>query len=380
MWSAIRPGCDPRSPATTAGSHPRPGRVNAAPLSRVAFPWILSDVSGVPPCSPSPARRRPTQLGWLAACILALGLGGCGPQFTLVGHINPPPPTQGGDQSDTFGYRRWISKEAEPDIILIGIHGFCGASIDYANLGNHLLAHQPRTGLYAYEVRGQGSDPIRERRGDIGDPQDWYRDLFAFTQLVRERHPGAKIVWAGESMGGLIAAHALRRSPTDELACDALVLTSPVVRFRRDVPAWKVQLVQIAAAAFPLARVSLEALTGGQEVQMTQSTAHSSQAERNSYNIQLHTLRLLGTLGTHIEEMDACAAALRVPVLVLHGGKDYFNTDADVRDFVSHVPRGVSKTYKNYPNGFHLLMYDAEKDRIFHDIERWLNRLRYGRI
>ena len=311
---------------------------------------------------------------------LGLGLGGCGPQTTPVNHAKPPTPSQGGDQSDTFGYRRWISQTTEPDLIVIGIHGFCGASIDYANLGNHLLAHQPRTGLYAYEVRGQGSDPIRERRGDIGDPQDWYNDVAAFTQLVRERHPDAKVVWLGESMGGLIAAHSLRHSPAGERSCDALALLSPVVQFRADIPTWKIQLVQIAAAAFPLARVSLDALTGGQEVQMTQATKHGSQAETNSYNIKLHTLRLLGTLGTHIKGMDECAAALRVPVLVLHGGKDYFTTDADARSFVARVPSGVSKTYRNYPRAFHLLMFDAENEQIFRDIERWLNRLRQGRL
>jgi alpha-beta hydrolase superfamily lysophospholipase len=336
-----------------------------------------ADIPHVLRREPSSARRSTATLGCAVCCALALGLGGCGPQFTPVNHINPPTPTRGGDQSETFGYRRWISKKAEPDIILIGIHGFCGASIDYTNLGDHLLAHQPRTGLYAYEVRGQGSDPIRARRGDIGDPQEWYRDLFAFTQLVRERHPDAKIVWFGESMGGLIAAHALRQSPPKELPCDALALSSPVVRFRDDIPAWKIQLVQVAAAAFPLARVSLDALSGGQEVQMTQIADHASQAETNSYDVKLHTLRLLGTLGRHIESMNDCAASFRIPVLVLHGGKDYFNTDADVRGFVSHVPRGVSKTYRNYPNSFHLLMYDAQNDRIFRDVERWLNRLRY---
>ena len=31
-------------------------------------------------------------------------------------------------------------ESVEPDVVIIGIHGFCGASIDYANLGNHLLA------------------------------------------------------------------------------------------------------------------------------------------------------------------------------------------------------------------------------------------------
>ena len=144
------------------------------------------------------------------------------------------------------------------------------------------------------------------------------------------------------------------------------------------MPQWKIQLVQIAAAAFPLARVSLEALSGGQDVQMTQSSSHAGQAESNAYNVKDHTLRLLDALGRHIAGMNDCATTLRVPVLVLHGGKDYFNSDADVRGFVAHLPPKLSKTYKNYPDAYHLLMYDAENERIFKDVERWLNRLRRG--
>ena len=325
-------------------------------------------------------RSAAAGFGCLAGCALVLALSGCAPEYTPVNHINKQPSADGGDQSETFGYRRWIAPETEPDIVIIGIHGFCGASIDYANLGKHLLANQPRTGLYAYEVRGQGSDPIRERRGDIGNPQEWYRDLFAFTQLVRERHPEAKVVWFGESMGGLIATHSLSRSGPADQACDGLILSSPVVRFRDDMPQWKIQLVQIAAAAFPLARVSLEALSGGQDVQMTQHSSHAGQAESNAYNVKDHTLRLLDALGRHIAGMNDCATTLRVPVLVLHGGKDYFNSDADVRGFVAHLPPKLSKTYKNYPDAYHLLMYDAENERIFKDVERWLNRLRRGRL
>ena len=316
----------------------------------------------------------------MVVCALMLALTGCAPQYTTVSCITPPTAKTAGDMSETFGYRRWISKTSEPDVIIIGIHGFCGASIDYTNLGKHLLIHQPNIGLYAYEVRGQGSDPILARRGDIGNPKDWYRDLFAFTQLVRERHPDAKIVWYGESMGGLIAAHALRNSPVTDLPCDALVLSSPVVRFRDDIPAWKIQLLHVAAETFPLARISLEGLSGGQDVQMTQASKHSSQAEKNSYNVKLYTLRLLGALGRHIESMNDCAAALRVPVLVLHGGKDYFNSDADIRGFVAHLAPGIGQTYRNYPNAYHLLMYDTQKEQIFRDVERWLTRLRRHRL
>ncbi len=309
-------------------------------------------------------------------CFVAVLLGGCAPtKYTLVNHS-----AEHSAKSDAFGYRKWISDKVEQDVVIIGIHGFCGASIDYANLGKHLLKYQPKTGLYAYEVRGQGSDPISARRGDIGDPYDWYRDLFAFTQLVEEQHPHAKIVWFGESMGALIAAHALREAPANDLPCAGLILSSPIVRFRDDIPAWTPGLVQIAATTLPLARISLETLSGGEDVQMTQTSHHNEQVTTNSYNVEKHTLRLIGALGRHIDSMNECAAAFRLPVLVLHGGKDYFNNDSDVRGFVARIPDGVSKTYHNYPEAYHLLMYDEERDRIFRDVERWVNQLRNNRL
>jgi len=283
-------------------------------------------------------------------------------------------------QNASFGYRKWISESIEPEVVVIGIHGFCGAAIDYANLGNYLLQHRSRAGLYAYEVRGQGSDPIHERRGDIGDPQDWYRDLFAFTQLVKERHPGAKIVWFGESMGAMIASQALRESPANEPICDGLILSSPIVRFRDDIPAWTPGLVQIAATTLPLARVSLDTLSGGQDVQMTQTSRHTEQSKKNSYRVEAYTLRLIGALAGHIDNMNDCATRFRSPVLVLHGGKDYFNNDSDVRGFVARIPSGVSKTYHNYPQSYHLLMYDAKKEVVFHDVDLWLNKLRKNRL
>ncbi len=320
-------------------------------------------------------RRFPFKLRALVVCAAVSLVASCAPQPTAVYY-----PKAAGAKGEIFGYRKWISEKTEPDVVLIGIHGFCGAAIDYTNLGNHLLEHQPKTGLYAYELRGQGSDPIHARRGDIGDPRQWYRDLFAFTLLVRERHPEAKVVWCGESMGALIAAHAWRKAPPGDPPCDALVLSSPIVRFRDDIPAWTPGLVQLAATTLPLARISLDALAGGQDVPMTQKSQHFEQAKKNPYHIEQYTLRLIGALAGLINGMNDCASNFRSPVLVLHGGKDYFNNDSDVRGFVARIPAATSMTYRNYPKAYHLLMYDEKKEIIFRDIERWVNRLRANRL
>ena len=308
----------------------------------------------------------------LVLSILAfLTVAGCAPDVFLVSNPSAKP----GD-SDTFGYRTWKRAGVEPDTVVIGIHGFCGASVDYTNLGEYLVKRRNRTAVYAYEVRGQGSDPIHQRRGDIGDPKQWYADLEAFTQLVEERHPDAKIIWYGESMGALIATHAICSAPSGKPPCDGLILSSPIVRFKDDIEPWKIALVRAAASTLPLARVSLDALAGQDDVQMTQESKHNEQSKTNDYNVEQHTLRLLGTLAKLIDGMNGCAAKLEVPTLVLHAEKDYFNNDSDVRGFVARIPAGVSSTYRNYPGAYHLLMYDEKKEKVFRDVEKWLDRQR----
>jgi alpha-beta hydrolase superfamily lysophospholipase len=278
--------------------------------------------------------------------------------------------------SETFGFRTWKRAHFDQDIVIIGIHGFCGNSNDYANLGNYLVKRQSNTAVYAYELRGQGSDPIHQRRGDIGDPSQWYTDLNAFTQLVKKRHPKAKIIWYGESMGALIATHALNSAPPGSRPCDALVLSSPLVRFRDDIEPWKIALIQVAATAAPYARVPIDSLTGQQNLQVTQNTFHGEQSKTNSYNIEKHTLRLLGTLARLIDGMNICAAKIQIPTLVLHGEHDFLNTDSDVRGFVARIPASTPSTYHNYKNAYHLLMYDQKKEKIFRDVGKWLNQLR----
>lgn len=291
----------------------------------------------------------------------------------LVNHRTPAAEAAAGE---TFGYRRWVSSTERPDVVIIGIHGFCGAAIDYRNLGVHMLRHQPRTAVYAYELRGQGNDPILHRRGDIGNASEWYQDLFTFTELVRERHPDARIVWFGESMGAMIAAHAWRAAPDGHPPCDGLVLSSPIVRFRDDIPAWTPGLVQVAATALPLARVSLETLSSGEEIPMTGTSVHGEQVKGNPYHIEKHTLRLLATLARHINGMNDIAAQLEGPVLILHGGLDYFNDDADIRGFIARMPPEARVTHRHYPKAHHLLMYEEMNDRVFRDVARWTNRMR----
>jgi alpha-beta hydrolase superfamily lysophospholipase len=317
---------------------------------------------------------QPCRLIRLATGILfALLVANCAPSYTLVKNS----PSQ-AVHNETFQYRKWVRSGTHPDTVLIGLHGFCGASIDYENLANHLLKTQPDTAVYAYELRGQGRDPLKQRRGDIDDPANWSTDLLAFTKLVKEENPNARIVWFGESMGSLILSHTYNDivSKGGEAPCDAIGVTSPVVKIRGDFPKWKEELVRGISKLAPGARVSLEALSGGQPVQMTADSIHSEQSETNSWHVEKHTLRLLVTLGDMIQTMPECASHYQVPTLVLHGGQDFFTTPEDVKFYASHIPKSTDLTRKYYPEGHHLLMYDSMKDQVIEDIATWLKELR----
>jgi alpha-beta hydrolase superfamily lysophospholipase len=276
--------------------------------------------------------------------------------------------------AETFGYRKWEKDPAEVKLVVIGLHGFCGASIDYQNLGRYLTERDPRIAVYAYELRGQGRDPKQERRGDIEDPSLWYHDLEAFTTMVRERHPQAKIIWYGESMGSLIVSHAYQvaRLSGRHHPCDGLVLSSPVVKLRDDFPGWKKELIVKAAEVSPMLRISTAMLAGGQSVPMTHNSFHDTQATATPWNVDSHTLRLLVSLSGLIETMPECGRQFREPTLILNGGRDFFSQPKDISAFYRSLPRSTPKHHGFYKDGYHLLMYDNVRNEVFSDVQDWL--------
>ena len=280
---------------------------------------------------------------------------------------------------DEFGYRKWVQSTAakkDPAIVVIGVHGISGHAGDFENLGNYLLEQRHDVAVYAAEIRGQGMDAKLTRRGDIRRVEDWYRDLYTFTGLVRSVHPTSKIVWFGESMGSLIVAHAFCEPPPGFKLPDAIVISSPIIEVESKLATWQLLAARLAAVIFPKAKISLESLAGDQKPVVTRQDIHEQQAAKNPWYIRRFTLRLLIKVGDMAAAMDDIAKHLDCPVLVLHGGQDIFTEDHIVDDFYDRLPDEKFKTHKFYPGSYHLLMYDHDRAKIFGDISKWLSSLK----
>ncbi len=275
---------------------------------------------------------------------------------------------------DKLPYTKWLPKQ-EPKLVIIGVHGISGATSDFRPLAKHILTELPKVAIYGAETRGQGKDPIKERRGHIHNREEWFKDLTTFTRLIRKRHPDAKIVWCGESMGSLIVLHTYAWAKDRENLCDAMVLSSPITAIRSEFPQWKISATNIAGFLFPKARVSLESLSGEKEVRVTKDTIHQEQATTNSYHIKKHTLRLLTTLGNMMQTSRKASQKLDIPFLVLHGGKDIFSDPKDVERFFEGLPAQIPSSRRYYPESFHLLFHDHQSDKVVADIAKWIKTL-----
>ncbi len=274
---------------------------------------------------------------------------------------------------ETFGYITWNAKSSSKNVI-IGTHGINGAASDYQNLATYLAKHKSNTALYAHNTRGQGLDNDEQRRGHIDHPSSWYRDLEAFTQIVRNKHPAAKVIWMGESMGALICTHALANLTKGQRpSCDALILSSPVTHLDRHIQPWQQSCFHFIASLLPHYKIELEALSKDTQVQVSKDTVHSEQATTNDYHVPAHSLGLISTLGQLIRTMPAVSPHIALPTLILHGGRDYFSTESEIKQWQSTFAKPHLTKREFYPEAYHLLMYDDLRETVFADIASWIS-------
>ena len=271
----------------------------------------------------------------------------------------------------TFRYTVWppLEDTTSPRAVIVAVHGLSGAASDFRPLGAYAAAHGVIT--YAYELRGQGNDPVSARRGDIKDPRLWLADLADFTRLVQHRHPGLPLYYYGESMGSLIVLHATAL-PSIQDSIDGLILASPVVRIKNSLSWWQTLLFRISIRLAPSYRVSF-ARQNTPPPRITRDDAYQQWLQQAPHTITRFSLRLLGHIGRLMQQSDDVAAQLTLPVLVLYAGQDVLVTPEAVEQFYRLIA-SADKEKHLFPESYHLLLHDYDKDQVLDAIGAWLHQ------
>lgn len=315
----------------------------------------------------------------LLRCLLLLlvaGLLSC----SSVPHLPTRPALRGQDWISYDGkimpYQTWkpVSGTSTRGIV-IAVHGLSGASSDFWFIGDTL----PKQGytVYAYDLRGQGHDPVLSERGDIRSATQWLRDLETFHLLIKKQHPGKPVFWYGESLGSLICLHTAANRLPDRRDPDGIILASPVAGLKTTVSGFRRWLLETAAKLSPRSRYSLGDLAGVDEkkIQVTSTTTHGDQMSVTEHHLSAFSLRLLTEIGRLLDANPGAAKRLRMPVLFLASPNDILSSPDQVQTLFSQV-RSPQKRLLWYTRSYHLLLHDVQRAEVSHDLFKWLENRR----
>ncbi|MEM5517612.1 lysophospholipase [Henriciella sp. AS95] len=263
-----------------------------------------------------------------------------------------------------LGLTVWSAADADPDYIIVGLHGMN----DYANAFHMLAPWLAERGVttYAYDQRGFGRS---ENRGLWPDQALMQQDLRTAIEVAKQRHPNTPIGVVGISMGGAVAMTVFGSDNPPE-GVDRLILSGPGVRgwgalnwlYRSSL--WLSAHVRPGWVVRPPKGVKIEP---SDNIEMLREMWFDPLTLKDNRIDQVYGVVSL------MEAAHKAAPNLSpsVPVLLTYGGKDIVIPQSAMKRTAGTLPAHVRTAY--YPAGYHMLLRDLQSEVVFADILAFLH-------
>ena len=284
-------------------------------------------------------------------------------RWTIIGAIfllqacagSLPPITS----SDSHPSTAW-QPSGEPRAVVLAVHGFN----DHRTAFREFASWAAEQGILveAYDQRGFGESPDR---GLWAGAEQLASDLTRHVRDLRVRHPDRPLFVLGESMGAAVTilAFSAREAP----AIDGLILSAPAV--------WG------GEAMSPFYRGALWVMR-----RLAPGMTFTGRGLGRMASDNLPMLRGLAADPLFIKEtrVDAIAGlvdlmgdardrgpSLALPLLILQGQRDEIVPPQAQLDFVASL-REPACTLISYPEGWHMLLRDLQRERVWRDVLAWM--------
>jgi acylglycerol lipase len=286
----------------------------------------------------------------VASILVALALAACagaGPELP----VEPKP----------LAPHAWLP-DGEPRAVVLALHGFNDYGHGFDMLGR--FAAEEGIAVHAYDQRSFGRNPDR---GVWPGPETLVEDARARIEELQREHPDVPLFLVGESMGAAVLLLLLSEPEPPDVA--GTVLSAPAVWGDDQMNDLMRLGLQIAATLFP----GLTVRATGDAFNVRASDNDEALRALGEDPLVIKTTRLDSVLGV-VELMDAAMArAERVQgtVLALGGENDEV---IPPRAFLALVDRLGAEdcTAVMYPDGWHLLLRDLQREVVYEDILAWI--------
>jgi len=301
------------------------------------------------------------QSGFVA--VMMLFCAACAPRLMAYGDpvITPRDAQEALVMSDGahLPLRSW--KAQAPKAVLLGVHGFNDYSNAFAMPGEW-FAGQGVT-VYAYDQRGFGRAP---GYGYWAGTERMSDDLRTVVNLLQARHPGLPFFIVGESMGGALLMHSMA-SP-DAPHVQGIILAAPAVWGWRSLNMLYSSVLWTSARLAPGLRLSGQGLgrQASDNIEMLRGLG------RDPLVIKKTRIATIYGLVDLMDQGAAAAPSIDVPVLFMYGARDEIVPAEPVSTALRQMRSRGRVTPACYPNGWHMLLRDNEREIVWRDMAAWM--------
>jgi len=257
-----------------------------------------------------------------------------------------------------LAYRQW--PVANAGVTLAVVHGLGEHGGRYERLALGMAQFGMET--YAVDLRGHGNSA--GRRGHVDSWSQWIDDAAAFVSHVESQAPG-EVVPLGHSFGGAVMLSAVlaRRLPHAR----RFVLSSPALKLKVTVPAWKASLGRMTSRLAPR-------LTMTNEVDARTISRIPEVVEAYRTDPLVHgkiSSRMFTEWQRAAEEDLARAGEIKIPFLIVAGSDDKLIDPDGSRRLHESAPASELHVFEGR---YHEPFNDRGSEEVFALIARWLRK------
>lgn len=266
-----------------------------------------------------------------------------------------------GDAGLELYYQSWHPQD-QPKAVLVIIHGIAEHSNRYMNLVDNLVPEG--YAIYSYDQRGHGKSP--GQRGYLESWDEYRSDLKHFLDLVQQNESDLPVYVYGHSQGALILLDFLIMEHSS--LSGTIVSGSPLASDDAASPL-------LVASAKILSRVwptfSLDSPINPAQLSCDARVVKKYQDDPAVFKI------LTARWGTEYLKTQNMvrenAAAIDLPILILHGGEDTL-CDPKGSQYLYDQVSSADKTLKIYPSYFHEIHNEPGHITVIQEMNEWISQ------
>ena len=257
--------------------------------------------------------------------------------------------------------QKWLPDD-EPKAIILLVHGYAEHAGRYQYFADHCVAR----GYAVFAIDHWGHGRSDGTPGYVPDFSVFHDGVDQLKAFAKQEFPALPIILVGHSMGGLISATYLLSEQSNFSAC---VLSGPAIKAAEEPSAFLKAISGFLSRFFPKLGV-LELDPNG--VSRDPQVVADYLADPLVYSSKMGA-RLASEMLNNMTRIQENANLISLPMLLLHGGKDSLAA-AEGSQFLDGHISSSDKTLTIYPDLFHEIFNEPEKDQVLNDMTGWLDK------